>query len=231
VRIGIVPTVAVLLLAVAGTTACRSADTETTAPADGADAAAAENAPPIIQPGAPGQPSRVISAEEATDLVEAEVVTDADVRFMQGMIGHHGQAIDMSALVADRTERATMRDVALRITLSQEDEIKMMQAWLAGRGEAAPGIHDHHAPGAPLMPGMLTPEEMDLLEVASGTEFDLLFLEFMIKHHEGALLMVDELYATPGAAEETVIATFTGDVIADQRAEMDRMTAMINAWR
>lgn len=225
------PTVAVLLLAVIGSAACQAGDTETTPPVDESGAGAAEGAPPIVQPGAPGQPSRVISAEEATDLVEAEVVGEADIRFMQGMIGHHGQAVDMSALVADRSEREAMRSVALRITLSQEDEIKMMQGWLAARGEEVPGIHDHHAPDAPLMPGMLTPEEMTRLEAASGTEFDLLFLEFMIKHHEGALIMVDELYATPGGAEETIIATFTGDIIADQRAEMDRMTAMINAWR
>lgn len=217
---------AAVVLSACVVTSCR-VGTESATAGD----AATESAAPIVQPGAPGDPSRAISAEEAINLAEPELVTEADVRFMQGMIGHHAQAIEMSALVDERTERDEMRNVALRITLSQEDEIRMMQQWLTSRGYEAPEAHAHTGHGTMLMPGMLTPEEMARLEAASGTAFDLLFLEGMIKHHEGALIMVDELYAVPGAARETVIATFAGDVVADQRAEMDRMTAMINAWR
>ena len=211
-----VPTVAVLLLAVAGAPACHPASTAT--------------GPPIVQPGAPGAPSRVITADEAADLSRVQH-TDADVRFMQGMIGHHGQALDMTALASTRTDREDMRMVALRISLSQEDEIEMMQGWLRERGEEVPGAGDHHAPGAPLMPGMLTAAEMSLLEEAAGAAFDRLFLESMIKHHEGALVMVDELFATPGAGQDSVISAFTADVVADQRAEMDRMGAMLNTMR
>ncbi len=104
-----VATVTVLLLALTGATSCRNTGTESALSTDDASAAASESAPPIVQPGAPGQPSRTITAQEAADLAGAEVVTEADVRFMQGMIGHHGQAIDMSALVADRTERSGHR--------------------------------------------------------------------------------------------------------------------------
>ena len=211
---------AVFLLAVAGTTACRATD-----PGAGSPAVAV---PPIVQPGAPGSPSRAISAADAA-AVAGTRHTAADVEFMQGMIGHHAQALDLTALVAARTNDEDMRMLALRIQLSQEDEILMMQRWLEIRGEEAPRTHAHHEAGAMLMPGMLTAEEMSRLEDATGPEFDRLFLESMIKHHEGALIMVDDLFATAGAGQESNIFAFASDVVADQRAEMDRMTAMINA--
>ena len=146
---------------------------------------------------------------------------------MQGMIGHHAQALEMAALVPTRTGREEMRLLAQRIAISQSDEIKMMQEWLKSRGEAAPDEHAHHAHGATLMPGMLTPEEMRRLTEATGAEFDRLFLEFMIKHHAGALVMVSELMAQPGAGQEADIFAFTSDVDADQRMEIDRMGAML----
>lgn len=146
---------------------------------------------------------------------------------MQGMIHHHAQALDMVTLLKARTASDDMRKLGLRIELSQDDEIKMMRRWLEVRGQEVPGEHAHHMPGAPLMPGMLTPQEMDTLAAAKGVEFDRRFLEFMIKHHAGALIMVDELFAAPGAAQESEIFAFASDVVADQRAEIDRMGAML----
>lgn len=146
---------------------------------------------------------------------------------MQGMIGHHAQALEMTRLLASRTDREEMRLLARRIELSQADEIRMMQEWLQARGEEVPSEHAHHGQGAPLMPGMLTPEEMGRLAAARGAEFDRLFLEFMIKHHDGAIVMVEALFATPGAGQESEIFAFASDVDADQRMEIDRMGAML----
>ena len=188
--------------------------------------------PVLVPPGAPGQATPVISAEKATDLSRVQY-SAADVRFMQGMIGHHAQALEMAALVPERTHRDDMRLLAKRIDLSQADEIRMMQHWLEARGQQVPGPHAHHAAGAtgaagaPMMPGMLSTEEMARLAAARGDAFDRLFLELMIKHHEGALTMVKELYATAGAGQESEIYAFTSDVDADQRMEIDRMRGMI----
>ena len=182
--------------------------------------------PPIVQPGAPGEPSRIITAEKATDLSRVRH-TAADVGFMQGMIGHHAQALEMTALRPARSTSDLMRLLMLRIELSQADEIKLMEGWLKARGEEVPDPHAHHGDHAALMPGMLTPEEMDRLLAAKGTEFDRLFLEFMIKHHEGALVMVERLFATPGAGQESDIFAFASDVVDDQRAEIERMAVML----
>ena len=182
--------------------------------------------PQIIQPGAPGQASRVVDAAAAADVSKVPF-TPADVRFMQGMIGHHAQALDMTALVATRSSSDAIRKLAQRIELSQADEIKMMQEWLTGRGQKVPDQHAHHAPGATLMPGMLTAEEMARLAQAKGPEFDRLFLEFMIKHHEGALTMVQDLFAQPGAGQESDVFAFASDVDADQRREIERMRAAL----
>ena len=182
--------------------------------------------PPIVQPGAPGEPSRLISSAEASDLAGIGF-TDADVKFMQGMIGHHQQALEMSALVNERTANESMKRLALRIIISQEDEIGMMQEWLKARGQALPNPHAHHMHGATLMPGMLTQDEMKRLEAAKGVEFDRLFLEGMIKHHMGALYMVEELFKTPGAGQETEMYAFASDVDSDQRMEIERMGAML----
>jgi uncharacterized protein (DUF305 family) len=180
---------------------------------------------PLVQPGAPGQPTKPISAASAADR-SGVLATDADVQFMQGMIGHHAQALEMTALLRDRTQSEDMRKLAQRIDLSQADEIRMMQEWLKRRGKPLPDPHAHHHGGA-LMPGMLTAEEMARLAAANGPEFDRLFLEFMIKHHEGALVMVDELFAAPGAGQEPEIFAFASDVNADQRMEIQRMGAML----
>ena len=132
----------------------------------------------------------------------------------------------MTALLPERTERDDMRLLARRIEVSQADEIQMMRRWLEARGQDVPGPHAHHAPGAPLMPGMLSAEEMAQLAAARGAAFDRLFLASMIKHHEGALTMVKELYATAGAGQESEMYGFASDVDADQRMEIDRMRAI-----
>jgi uncharacterized protein (DUF305 family) len=188
--------------------------------------AGAGGAPPIVQPGAPGEASKVVGAEQARDLSKVGF-TPADVKFMQGMIHHHAQAVDMTQLLATRTQSEDMKKLALRIELSQNDEMKMMRRWLEVRGQEIPGPHAHHMPGAPMMPGMLTAEEMARLAAAKGTEFDRLFLEGMLKHHNGALIMVEELFKTPGAGQDSEIYAFASDVDADQRMEMDRMAQML----
>ena len=179
----------------------------------------------ILQPGAPGQETKTIGTAEATDLSKVGH-TPADVKFMQGMIGHHAQAVEMVALIADRTASEDLKRLGLRIQVSQEDEMNMMRKWLEVRGEKVPGPHAHHEPGG-FMPGMLTPEEMAQLAAAKGKEFDRLFLQGMIKHHGGALTMVDELFKSPGAGQEGDIFAFASDVDADQRMEMERMYMML----
>jgi uncharacterized protein (DUF305 family) len=194
----------------------------------GGSATTAQANPPLIQPGAPGAENRVVSAANAADLSQVQH-TAADVRFMQGMIGHHAQALEMTALLVTRTASEDMKKLALRIDVSQKDEINMMQEWLKQRGQALPDPHAHHQHGATLMPGMLTQEEMARLADAKGAAFDRLFLEGMIKHHVGALTMVHELFATPGAGQEAEVFAFASDVDADQRMEIERMGAMLNA--
>ena len=180
----------------------------------------------IVQPGAPGQSTRVIDVARATDLSQVQF-SGADVHFMQGMIGHHAQAVEMVALIAERTRRESLRLLGLRIEVSQTDEMALMREWLEARGQTPPDPHAHHMHGATLMPGMLTPEEMQRLTDARDGEFDRLFLEGMIKHHQGALTMVDELFASAGAAQDSEIHAFASDVDADQRMEIDRMGSLL----
>ncbi len=181
---------------------------------------------PIIQPGAPGEPGRRISVEEATDLAGIQF-SAADVEFMQGMITHHAQALEMTVLVDERTTRETMRLLSQRIALSQDDEITMMQDWLRSRGLEVPDLAAHHEHDAELMPGMASPEQMQALAEAIGPAFDSLFLELMIEHHRGALTMVDGLLEQRGAAQDSVLYEFTADITADQSAEIERMDAML----
>jgi uncharacterized protein (DUF305 family) len=180
----------------------------------------------IVQPGAPGESTRVIDVTQATDLSQVQFA-GADVRFMQGMIGHHAQAVEMVALIPERSRSESMRLLGLRIAVSQTDEMALMREWLEARGQAPPDPHAHHMHGATLMPGMLTPEEMQQLADARDAAFDRLFLEGMIKHHQGALTMVDELFASAGAAQDSEIHAFASDVDADQRMEIDRMGSLL----
>lgn len=179
----------------------------------------------ILQPGAPGQATQTITEAQATDLSKVRA-TAADIKFMQGMIGHHAQAVEMVALINDRTANPAMKLLGMRIQVSQEDEMNMMRSWLKDHGAEIPGPHHHHTKEG-FMPGMLTQEEMDKLAAAKGVEFDRLFLMGMIKHHGGAITMVEELFKTPGAGQDGSIYAFASDVDADQRMEIDRMGLML----
>ena len=197
--------------------------------------ASAQDPPPpvIVQPGAPGEPTRTLTIEEAAAL-RRPVHVDADVRFMQGMIHHHGQALDMTELLSSRTESEEMRMLAQRIDISQTDEIGTMEGWLKSRGEDAPRVREEDAtPLADdqLMPGMLTERQMAQLASATGEAFDRLFLELMIVHHEGALTMVERLFMTSGAGQEPEISQFASHVDADQVIEIGRMRTMLQARR
>ena len=179
--------------------------------------------------GLPAYSSHSFSASveiELTDLSQVEY-TGADIKFMQGMIGHHAQAIEIVALAKTHSGSEDLKKLALRIDLSQEDEIKMMEHWLQARGQEVPGPHAMHMHGATLMPGMLTAEEMSRLAAAKGPEFDRLFLEGMIKHHGGALTMVQELFNSPGAGQDNVLFDFATDVDNTQSAEIKIMQNML----
>lgn len=191
------------------------------------NAAGEDPGPRVVQPGAPGESSRTVSADEAP-MVEVPQHTDADVRFMQMMITHHAQALEMTSLVAERTEREDIPLFAKRIEVTQADEIELMQDWLERRGEEVPEASaDPAQHGGELMPGMLTEEELAELEAASGEKFDRLFLERMHFHHMGALQMVEELYETEGAGEEPEIFQFAGHVDSDQKIEISRIEQML----
>lgn len=157
----------------------------------------------------------------------------ADVQFMQGMIGHHAQAVVMAGWVPTHGGSVALQRLASRIDVAQRDEIAFMQRWLRERHETAPEPGDAHQhagmamPGMTLMPGMLTPEQMAELDQARGQEFDRLFMTFMVQHHRGALSMVEQLFASPGAGQDDDIFKFASDVASDQTAEIDRMTAML----
>jgi len=182
---------------------------------------------PIIQPGAPGEPARELSAGDATKIAVTSY-SPADVRFMQDMIPHHHQALEMSELAPDRTNRPDVLEAARRIEASQADEIGFMQLWLRERGQQVPdpaahaAMHTDHK-----MAGMASPEQMAELAAGQGTDFDRLFLELMIRHHEGAVKMVKELLEREGTAFDPVLFEFTTDVTNDQTAEIEKMNALL----
>ena len=182
---------------------------------------------PIIQPGPPGDPARKLSAREAIAIADTSYSPD-DAQFIRDMIPHHHQALELADLVADRTNRPELVDVAGRIDVSQQDEIEFMQQWLRERGERVPDPNDHDAMHTDQrMAGMATPRQMADLAAAEGTDFDRLFLELMITHHEGAVTMVEELLEQPGAAYDPVLFEFTNDVTNDQTAEIERMNVLL----
>lgn len=184
---------------------------------------------PIIQPGAPGQAGRVITAEEASNLANVSYSL-GDIQFLRGMIPHHAQAKEMSALAEDRTNNAAVLAVAERITLSQDDEISMMQGWLRDQGLEPTPEDAHHEPGFMRMDGMLSDEQMDELAAASGPEFDRLYLEYMIEHHQGALDMVEMLLDQRGSAQDPLLYEFTSDVTSDQTSEIERMDTLLASF-
>lgn len=204
---------------------------------------AAPQAAPIFQPGAPGSPTRTITAERALELARTTYTAD-DVAFMQHMIVHHGQAVEMVALLETHGDSPRIKLMGRRIALSQEAEIGLMRDWLAARHqplEMAGMAHaghagmDHAAMGhampaseTPLMAGMLSPAQMERLAAARGPDFDRLFLTGMIQHHQGALDMVSDLLEHPDAAQDTLLSDFTTSVVGDQSAEILRMQSLLS---
>lgn len=229
------------------------------APAMAVGGAASGQDAPIVQPGAPGEAGRQLSGEEAARIADNRY-SDDDVSFMQGMILHHAQALEMARMVPARTSDPTLRTLARRIDVSQESEIELMSRWLESRGEDVPEVHlhdwdehpegyDHGGAGGDQdahadhahhgghgghgdhvgMQGMLSPEQMAELASLEGTEFERLFLESMIVHHEGAIVMVTELFRSPGAAQDSDIYGFAGHVESDQVAEIGRMEELLQS--
>jgi uncharacterized protein (DUF305 family) len=186
-------------------------------------------APVVVNVGAPGQPTTTTTMAEAPRGVILPYA-EGDVKFISGMITHHAQAIEMVNLLKVRTDSESMRMLALRIEVSQNDEIAWMRRWLDERRQPQPSEHAHHMPGG-MMPGMLTEAEMATLGATKGAAFDRLFLEGMIKHHMGALIMVEELFNAPGAAQQAEIFDFASHVDADQRMEIARMTQMLKEMK
>jgi uncharacterized protein (DUF305 family) len=186
----------------------------------------------IVQPGAPGAATRAFEAGEL-EALEGVEYTAADVHFMQGMIPHHAQALQMTALVRQRGYGSAVRTMALRMEISQRDEIGLMEGWLRDHGESVTmaDMGMGMTGGLPMMPGMLTPEQMTNLAEASFAEFDALFLEYMIQHHQGAIMMVEELFNTSGAGQESLIFKFASDVGADQTMEIERMQRILDQGR
>ncbi|MDP5103200.1 MAG: DUF305 domain-containing protein [Erythrobacter sp.] len=184
----------------------------------------AQNAP-IVQPGAPGQASRTLTADEATKLAGSSYTAE-DVAFMQGMIVHHRQAVAMAVLVKDRTNTKELVDIAGRIESSQADEITFMQSWLAERGEPVEDAmmkgHAHH-----MMKGMASDDQMTALAAANGVAFDQQFLTLMIAHHEGAVDMVEALFDENGTAADPVLYRFVSDIDSEQTSEIERMDKVL----
>jgi uncharacterized protein (DUF305 family) len=195
--------------------------------------------PVVVQPGAPGQPTRTLPPSTRATLPPR---SPKDVEFMQGMIMHHAQAVEMTALIESHTQNKDLRLLGARISHSQSEEIRFMKRWLEARGEPTslpkqdmrgmemsmpemPGMEMSKQPM--LMPGMLTPKQMEALKKAKGMEFDQLFLKGMIQHHGGALIMVKDLYDTAGAGQDAELFNFATDVDSGQRAEIRIMQKMI----
>jgi len=192
---------------------------------------------PLVMPGAPGQPNKVITNPVGTAVHDP---TAADFGFMQGMVIHHSQAVEMVALMQGRTTNPYMLELGKRISISQGDEIAFMKRWLAFFNKPVkeddmadmdmPGMDMHHGKqdmDTAVMPGMLTPRQMLALRNAKGPEFDRLFLTGMIQHHTGALDMVKDLYDTKDAGREPQLFDFTADVDVTQRAEIETMKSML----
>ena len=196
-----------------------------------------DQGPLIVQPGAPGMPSKILDADKATNISNTSYIK-ADVKFLQGMIVHHEQAIVMSNMASERTNNKTILDLARRIDVSQEDEINFMESWLKERDEYVHNSHHnnhmhedhkmHKNNNMHLdMVGMATPKQLNDLKNSKSTDFDRLFLQLMITHHDGALEMVEELKKYPGNAYDPILNEFVSDLVNDQGVEIERMNGIL----
>src|ERR1700751_3626173 len=197
----------------------------------------------IVQPGAPGHSNKTLTPETATPVPRKP--SDADIKFMQGMIMHNGQAVEMTELLRTRSQDKEVQALGKRISISQTDEMRFMKQWLTDRGlpvsehgsmdmagkDMSGMDHMDHMDrmdmAMPMMPGMLTPAQMKALAAATGPAFDHLFLTGMIQHHTGALTMVKDLFATQGAGQDPQLFDFASDVDNTQQAEIDIMRHML----
>jgi uncharacterized protein (DUF305 family) len=179
---------------------------------------------PAQQPDSSGHHHMAGMAMPVT-IPKGALYTEADVRFMQGMIAHHAQAIYMSRMAAARQANPHLLKFANKIDQSQQAEIRLMQEWLRAKNQVAP---DTSSWRTMMMPGMLTTEQLAKLDASKGAEFDRQFLTLMIQHHEGALKMVADLLATPLAAQDVDVSVFANDVQIVQTAEIDTMHQMLN---
>ena len=209
-------------------------DLQSAAPSDTSEAAS------TVRPGAPGEPGRRYSANRDA----APEATAADIRFMQHMIPHHAQALDMTALVEERTDDESLRQLARRIELAQADEIAQMAGWLADHDadvpplpaavdgpDGAPVRDPSHAMNPPMqMEGMLTANQMQQLADATGERFERLFLEFMIMHHEGAITMVETLYESDRGGQTSTVNALAMHIESAQVTEIARMRQMLVAY-
>lgn len=193
------------------------------------------DSPVLVQPGAPGQASKILPADTRAKLTPH---SPKNTEFMQGMIMHHAQAVEMTDMIEARTESKAIRLVGARISQSQSDEMAFMKRWLETRGEsvemvmpANTGSHSHGSHDSDhsmMMPGMLSAKQMQALKGAKGAEFDRLFLSGMIQHHEGALVMVKDLFDTAGAGQDAELFNFASDVDSGQRAEIKIMQTLLD---
>ena len=181
--------------------------------------------PTIIQPGAPGEASKTLDPQAASNIADTSYIK-ADVKFLQGMIIHHQQAILMSSMADKRTNNETIVDLAKRIDVSQEDEINFMESWLYDRGENKKDIPHHNMHMDMGMAGMATPKQLEDLKNTKATDFDRLFLQLMIAHHDGALKMVEELKEFSGSAYDPILSEFVSDLVNDQGVEIERMNTI-----
>ena len=236
-RLGRLMAPPVLVLALA---ACTSTEAGPSPRAEASDSA------PVVQLGAPGEANTPLSPDEAEDLRDqAPRHTEADVAFVEGMLHHHEQALEMTAMVPTRAGGADLRTLAERIEVTQQVEIEQLEAWLAARQETPPGGHeDHGSHGSPEgadhgsghgsghgsepMPGMLTPRQLASLAAARGEAFDRLFLASMIHHHQGAVLMVEELLTEGAGGQEPHVFHLAQGIASDQQVEISRMKSMLS---
>ena len=194
---------------------------------------------PIVQPGAPGQAVKSLSATEAVEIAK-NTFSEDDVAFMTNMIPHHTQAVELANLVEGRTNTPDLVEISGRIKASQADEIEFMRNWLKERGQSAPGATGGHGAHAGhggaghvmteemmLRMGMASQDQLAQLAAAKGTAFDKLFYELMIRHHEGAVTMVEDLHDLPGSAYDPVLFEFTNDIVSDQTKEIERMNGLL----
>lgn len=187
---------------------------------------AEEESAPVVQLGAPGEAGETLSPDEA-EAIEEPTFTDADVEFVQMMIPHHQQALEMTALVEARAADPDLAQLAERIEVSQQDEIALLEKWLSQRGEMVSGMHgghgEHGGAGHQDMPGMLTPAQLEQLARSKGERFDRLFLRGMIRHHEGAVVMVETLLTGGEGGQESEVFQLASHIGTDQQVEIAAM--------